>query len=849
MKIRIPKRDEKGNGLLITMILVLVMMVIVVGSLSIAGLQSDINFIDKETSNASTLAESAVQKTVDNINKEIELATYDIMEEVRKETLTKVKNDVGQLRTKQKYDDLVSKLKYVDHTEGQATLPTERDGTFGTSKNKIIFHDSNAIKDIILQEIRKKILIDNGASYDPKQITYDVNSDYAFDVKNKGNEGTVTRVTVTISDGGSLDKYMVSAVTQILNSSGSVIESQQSNQAIIEIDMPDRIDAYINERYEWFDEDNPAEVLSGAIMSYSPLILKSGTLNVTAGDVKVTGVKTQKSTLNGANSDVPLTKNFKGVSVEGSAKLNITAGNLYCGSNVAVTSKVTETSPAEINVSGDVIGDTLAIFDGFGLLDDATTEPWKYENKRTGKITIGGSAFLENDVLIEKYVDGGNITVGKSIYGIMNGDRERADDFPTDSGGTVKVVDPNMSSGIFNRGTNSLIKAHNAFVHGQPYINFGDGNGYHELYESIGEPYEDVYSLEEYRKELDSTPDYLTEDPYKGLIKKDLIQIDGQIYAPQWVSANGTTLNNKKDVLSDGSNALRFFYVHQLYGLPAQVANDFTGYDYVYDGFAKYYAGDPSLVGEKDFYAKKLTNPISGASSPTEVEGVEFFGGVRAVMIARRSPLYKEYDDGRYVFDLLSFNEATNLNYLDGTMDWSIANPVLVTAGGTVDISQFYVDGNPYPTVLINKGSGTLTLKASGGKNFTGIIVSEGPVDLESGAQGNNITITGTLVLGKSLDLNNNTLNVAYDKNVIFGANYADKEVFRYILDALNITKFCEPDSSDPSNIANALNAFEPVGLGYKYTLPRVKLTEDLHLTVETQNIVAKIEELKKIKN
>jgi len=98
VKIRIPKGNDRGNGLLITMILVLVMMVIIVGSISIAVLQSDISNIDKEVSNTYTLAKSAVDKTVDNINKEIELATYDIMDEVRKKTLTELKNDLSTVQ-------------------------------------------------------------------------------------------------------------------------------------------------------------------------------------------------------------------------------------------------------------------------------------------------------------------------------------------------------------------------------------------------------------------------------------------------------------------------------------------------------------------------------------------------------------------------------------------------------------------------------------------------------------------------------------------------------------------------------------------------------------------------------
>lgn len=831
MKVIIPKRNERGNGLLITMILILVMMVIIVGSLSIASLQSDISNIDKEASNTYTLARSAAEKAVDNMNKEIEIATYDIMEQVRIQTLDKVKDDLSTIKSNKDYNlGTFKKFDYVNHKEGQA--PSPRAGAFGDSTNQILYSRGEDLRELVLKELQKKILGNEDGN--PKKITYDVNSDYTYDVKNQANPGSVTKVTVTISKGSTDEEYIIDAVSQVVDSTGSVVENLEGVQAKVVIDIASRIDAYLNERYKWFDDNNPAEILSGAIISYSPITIKQGTLNV-VGDMKVTGNPLRKFRLtdedkrrieDGYDLTFELPKAYKGVFVTGGV-LDV-EGNLYCASNVASAGGI-------INVDEDVVADTIGIFDRFypdyapADPTEVSLEPWR--NLVTGHITIGKNAYVDNDVMIERYTKDSTITVGGSIFGVMDGDKGE-----TIQHGGIDVVDPNRSSGIFNRGQgSSTITAGRIYVHGQPYITFNDGNGYHALFESVGEPYEeDLYRLPEYSgMRFGETEEYLHNEPYASSIKKDKIQVTNlsSAFAPQYITVNGNP-PEKIDVASlllNPADAKNFFY-RGMAGYPGAVASDISPYAELWNDFTGYYLGDTVFKGKKDFYAKEMA-PFG----TEDADGLQYFGGIKAIMTAKRAPLYGQFQDNE--FPVLKFHEATNLDYLK-VIDWSVANPVKVINSGTININEFAVDGEAYPTVIVSKGN--LTLYTSGITTFKGIIVSAGQVTVAQ-----SMDIEGTMVLGSGIDLADSsvTLKVTHNPNIIFEPNYADKELFRYILDALSITNFMNSGGS----AAAALNATQPENLTYRYTMPRVMLTEDMHLTVETQNIVAKIKEIKKI--
>lgn len=871
MRVKIPNKNEKGNGLLITMILILVMMIIVVGALGIASLQTDITNIEKETSNASTLVESVIEKVVNDLNKEVEIATYDIMKEVEKVTLKEVKNQISSINsspnTSNVYSPLNRYLKYKMFGSGAAATYKI---TFASAT------DPKKVEDTILKQLREKILLKDPASgsFLPRKIEYVVNSDYTFDVNNRGKDGDQTKVTVTISEGEDLDKYEVYAVAQVINSAGDVIESQQSAKAVIEINMPPSVETYFSEKYAWFDENNPAEVLSGAIISYSPIVLNTGTLNVFNGDMKVTGQKMPKNSLTTVDNNrvFEAPKYRDGVTVKRGAILEV-HGNLYTISNLASIG-------GSIAVHGDVVADSVAIYDNFyfeNRPDDIMgsgmyNEPWNH--RVTGaNIFIGKNAYVDNDVFIEKYTDNCTITVGNTIFGIMNGDRTNTNIAKTtlQDGTVVDVVDPNMSSGVFNMGENSIIRARNIFVHGQPYINFHDGKGYHALFESIGEPYEDVYSLDKYREEMfGETNDYLFIEPYRSSIKRDKIMItqdDGKIYAPQYASyvsplvPDGET-QPRKDVFYNDADALKFFY-RGLNNLPTE----FTGTDYdlvqykgptgevIYseDGCELYYAAIPDkFIGMKDFYAKKM---LSGDAPTTKYNGAQYFGGLRAIMTAKRSPLYGAYNTTTRDFDILEFDQIVHLDTL-GTDPhfWTVANPLVLTNGGTLNIEDYYVNGEPYPSIIISRGDLTLTTNSALKNKFKGIIICKGKLTVDQ-----NIDVEGSIVLGGGLEITStNTLNVTYNKNMIFETNFANRELFRKILDTLHITNF--KDSTNPLNVdtygdmAAALNAYKYNETGanklpYSYTLPRIKLSNDLHVTVETDTIVVKVKEMKKLKN
>ena len=159
----------------------------------------------------------------------------------------------------------------------------------------------------------------------------------------------------------------------------------------------------------------------------------------------------------------------------------------------------------QIEVSKDLVAYTLGIVDDF-YKNSANQSPFASDKQVSGaKINVSGNVMVDNDVMIDRWVNGGKINVEQSIFGVN---------------GSATGTDPNESSGVFAQGPGSQVIAKRMFVAGQPYVTLAEGKKPLKLWESIGEPFDGVASFEGYATydEQDSNKNYLsTDSPFYSL--------------------------------------------------------------------------------------------------------------------------------------------------------------------------------------------------------------------------------------------------------------------------------------------------------------------------------------------
>ena len=74
------RHNHKGNAMLITTIILLVLSIIIASFISVSGMTMDMAVFKRNTSNTYYLAQSAVEKQVDTLNKAIENKILQIIE-------------------------------------------------------------------------------------------------------------------------------------------------------------------------------------------------------------------------------------------------------------------------------------------------------------------------------------------------------------------------------------------------------------------------------------------------------------------------------------------------------------------------------------------------------------------------------------------------------------------------------------------------------------------------------------------------------------------------------------------------------------------------------------------------
>jgi hypothetical protein len=948
------RKNEKGEAMLITTILLLVLVIIVGTTMNVSGMQWDMAYMQKNTSNTYYLAKSGVEKGIDVINKAIQAQIPTILEEARKTYLTKATDR--------------DEVKAIAN-QSESSFYKDDGLKYQTDEKKIII-DKESLSNFIEKEIcnfLKKSFFDNTSS----KIVYEVKGD------GQAEEGLTTLIDIAFIIKPEVDEEVIDLENFVIRCEAQVGgESNPKDTKVVEatltIDIPNEISNEIHEAYNWLY--NPAEIVDSALTCFSDVVITNGAQLIVKGDIRVKGM-VKETTVDTATGiiDAPEMDEFGGIVVSNGGKLKVeppfgtagailsgsgsvygrqgnvmisskkpflapaatggaednhtsNTGNIYCVSNVATTNgwaldpnNSSNTLAGNYNlvtsleVEGDIIANALSIYDDF-YAGGKNQSPFNWMRAvANNKIHVKGNVFVDNDVRIDEYVKESNIIVGGSIFGISDGT----------IGSKLEISrDPNLSSGIFNRGNDgserpedkTKIEASGMFVNGQPFIRLTAGY-FHALWESIGEPFEDVQSFPGYEDVAGNTEggkSYLekTSTLYSE-IKKNQIELNieeplydrendiytsTRVYTPTdaRVAANSNLRKYSNTYLSNEDEALDFFYRgNSDVKLPTltSINNGYDLADYIFAYYKEgqsieeeakakkaYYSGaDKDLGGKKEMYFKNYNPP-----------DVHKYMGLRAYMVAKRSMFFGKFESA--ILKSLNFNQVIDLSQLqvsDPEQPWKYETPIHIFNGEdsdeiTVNIDDYYIEEaegvhKPYPTIIINKSLAPLTITRTNGKEFKGLIISQGNVKIEG-----EITLEGSIIIGEKtpenevgftardkmmlgkdvgLGLSGDTTKVTiiHNPDMLLKMNVADKVLFRSILDALKITQFKNPPEDDEIDLAddaveladdeaNLAAILGPYNIGdIAYTQGRVKLSNQSILDITTEDIKVKIKTMKKV--
>ncbi|MDF2878752.1 MAG: hypothetical protein K0S30_1848, partial [Clostridia bacterium] len=892
------KKNEKGEAMLITTILLLVLVIIVGTTMNVSGMQWDMAYMQKNTSNTYYLAKSGVEKGVDVINKAIQSKMPDFIEEIRTDYL-KPLTDLAGVRA----EGQNASFYYLNDSELDDS----------TSKKKMQYISDKLLLEpkVVANILRDKIYDYIDTNHLDKNIEYEVQGDGQ-------TEAVPIQIEIMFKALASVDplkpQFKIICTAQTSDSSDVKIV-----EGIIDIEVPENIDNEIHEAYNWLY--NPPEILDSAVTCFSDVVITNDAKLTIQGDVRVKGSTRETHTETNGGRLVPVIPEMDeigGIIASNGGQLEVSSptdlstvmqrpatsyyskknrvisskssylssasvasqaeevnystntGSIYCINNVATThgwepkdeADSSSTTKLEnynndsntrkksfISVEGDVIARTLAIFDDF-YVGGYNQTPFGSTADRvvTGnQINVDSNVFVDNDVKIDKYVKDSSITIAGSIFGISNGNLG-----PILKIGSKEYKDPNSSSGIFNRGTGSLIKANGMFVNGQPYIDFEGGLPY-ALWESIGEPFENVRDYYDIADEaLQGTNIYLDAEEFKDIIKRNKIEINTAEYnyAPPGTKISAlfgenTTGESKAPsdaILTNQANAQAFFYKGPKpeagINPPDIRTRNIAIYQDQYDKSSyftdpkEYYLGTQTLRDKSDMYFKNYYNPeLLGSTGFSDHN----YKGLRGYMTAKRSVFYGAFKEISSVVmpQMLDFSDSIGLsNVSRSDVIWSYETPIQIVQGGDINIDDYYIYdesdvGRPYPTIIISHSDAVLTITGTPGNSFKGVIISEGNVQIKG-----EITIEGSLIIGGKdhggetavkardkimlgkgvgLSLSGDTTKVSiiHNPDMLLKMNVADKVLFRSILDALKITQFKNPPGTDKTNLAAILGPYD----------------------------------------
>lgn len=823
------KHKQNGNIMLITTIILLVLTIIVVSCINISGMQFKLSILERNTSNTYYLAESAIEKQVDAVNKSLESEISNLVKEVNDKYI----DQISQINSKSKAEKILA-------AQGSSTIYEDLEYDTSEITNPKIRIKQDKLKLAMQDELYKYVK----KHYVGKDLVYTVEGD-----RTAGNKTTITLKMEELSPlPANPNEFKVTVTAETKN--GTTIYDRQELEAKIKIDVPDALDNQIHERYGW--AFHASEFVDAPLTCFSDVVITSDTLNV-IGDMLVKGDKKGTTYTNAApGTGIDLTTSpfadpdqNGGVIANTGGKIVVT-GNLYCHSNVMVSDGWGGSSRANgssITVTGDVIANTVGIVDDY-YEGGANQSPFGTSGQvSNASISVTNNVMVDNDVMIDRWVNGSPITVGGVIFGTSGGNE-------TQTINGVNVADPNQSSGVFSQGPGSIITATGGiFVAGQPYITLQSGTLPMKLYESVGEPFNGVASWAGYQTNTEDpieNPKYLDAGPFQTYIQKNkVITALANSYAPAKVSASGTTTTCQAVFGAVQTAATAFFYQ----GGSTKVMSDFgaTGdYSGVAElfsdtGIAKFYSGDTEFVDKAWAY-----NRILGSTNNN-------YKGLKGYMTAKRNVFYKQVANSGLT--TLSFDEALiGLSGLE-VKEWTYKDPIQVfDNGGSVDIGNLYVKEGinaekPWPSIIVNRGSNPLTLTTTGGNVFEGIIISKGKVIING-----DITIKGSVIIGgpelsstnresimtggnSGLSINGN-VTIEADPSMLLKVIVKNHKQYRIILDALKITNYA--GNTDLNSIMKQHNG------NVKYSVGKVFFTKDSYLEIDTEKIKVNIQQIYK---
>lgn len=813
-------KDQNGSAMLMTAVILLILSLIIASSLTLAGMTLDIAVLKRNTSNTYYLAESAVLKQVDTMNKALENEIAHIIE--------------SQIST-----------YYISE------LVSGGDGVKHNTKEHILEVDKE--QDDLLVRVKKAVYDYLVVNYVGEDIGYKVQSD-----RSESDYATQVKIEVSNLDevGETLPNDTLRVIATAMTQKEMEVYDQQTVEALVKIDTPTEIKNQIHEKYEW--NHGVPEQLRSSLLCYSDVLVKdAGNLRID-GDVRVGGKPNIEGNITGETITYPEVDQTGGVIAINGGQIEFN-DNVYCTRNILATNgwgKIAYDKATSIHVGKDAIAHTIGIIDDF-YEEGANQEPYTHSHQvQNVYITIGQNAMTDNDVMIDRWVKGGIISIKKTLFGV--------------GGGTTNLVtNPNQSSGVFARGEKSMIEAGRMYVAGQPFIIF---EGHHpiRLWESIGEPFDGLASWFGYKegKEQAENETYLDEDsPFATMISASKIRTNlDHTFALAKVSAINTKDNSQnrgvtcqKD-LGNPIEAWQFFF--QQAGANGKKIEDLM--DSTTDApVSEAYKNEVNQIISRrasDYLGGKLKGKLSGTKEAycRDLGPVldHTYEGLKGYMSLMRAILYQtNTSKTKKELREASFAQIIDRGKLPSMRHkWCYETPIEVVDSNfkNVTLSDYYVDEGegekPYPTLIIN-GDESVTLKVSArGDRDTlkGWIISAGPVEL-----GKEVKIEGGIIIkgpeneaiprkeiytgsNAGLIIKEGKVQITHNADVLLDIQTKDHALYRNILDALHLTNYSKEKTS------------EIIAKQVPYTEKALKYTDKSILEMDTEGIRMSVQSLKK---
>ncbi|NLM12255.1 MAG: hypothetical protein GX209_00710 [Epulopiscium sp.] len=837
--------NEDGNALILVMLLVMCMMLIAGGVMAVAFSHAEISQAYKRTSNLYYAAQSGAEKMVDHINKILMKEMPHLIEKAANEAKNKVTTTPKSPEEPVVNSDF-TKLKY-------SILEDENEENSSPYKGEFLL-------DNLYQELLKEKAIETIVGDTSPINENTVLMRFEYELKNERNKSLVE---VKLKPKMALEK--VTGFT-VISTATLQKESDELSKIILEGDIiiSDLIGhkELFLEEYQWKDENLIPNTFRSPILTFGDLVITDGAEVIINGDVRAKGYIPHIDMSEVGIVPFPELEEYGGIYVSHGGKLTI-HGNIVTLANVHTMNRYnTQNAKTKITVTGDVFANSVAIEDDYPYKGDASADSRPIGAKVINQyITINGDVYVDNDIAIDRYVEGTPgigedietlIKIDGSVYGIMNED--------------PAGKDPNKSSGIYAIGKKSRIEiGQHAFVHGNAFISFDGGKHFSHLYESMGEPYEDVGFLDNYINNV-----VLGDESYLTLKKDYIVKnkiklhlVDGGnffAYAPRMISANGRffKFEDAGNVIKDDSGKeisnASFVAPEQLKRLFNQGEIDIQELLKISpvgkDGIVKWAesidqgSGSPKIaeiINNAYNYLKKEGNPYNReyfSDDGTSYDSMYYYRGIQGYMFLKRDIFYKNINTSIYSDINTSKETPENMEFTGDIINstvaldeniWTKDNPVYILESSSSDeklinVSDFYDGNKPVETIIIDKGEGTISLYASdpNQNDFYGLIVSKGRVKFGTSSSinefkgiiiaqgknnGNTNMTTAQIVSGEYAGVlveADDPLTITYDKDILFKVKCKNRAVKRAILDYLGLTNYV-------NNTNHEVNEVEPI--------------------------------------